>query len=154
MRRDAKGMVDVGGKEIVFREAVAEGAIRLRPETIKLLKKGLVEKGDVWTSARIAAAIAAKQTPMLIPYTHPIPLDWVGLEYSIEEDLVKVRVTVRAHWRTGVEMEALSGAAGALLTIWDMVKKYEKDSQGQYPYTRIDYIRVLKKVKRGSGELE
>ncbi len=142
-------MVDITGKEIVYREAVAEGVIRLKPETIKRIREGNVEKGDVLTVSKIVATQAVKKTPDLIPLCHNIPITHVNVEYEfIGEDKIKVRVTVKTTAKTGVEMEALTGVSMALLNIWDMVKKYEKDEKGQYPDTWIEYIRVVKKTKK------
>lgn len=142
-------MVDITGKPSVFREATAEGIIILKPETLRKIREKQVEKGDVIESAKIAAVMAAKKTPQILPYTHPLPI--TGVETSItfrEPDILKVTVTVRTHYKTGVEMEALTAVTAALLTVWDMVKKYEKDEGGQYPSTRITDIRVTSKVKR------
>ncbi len=148
----APGMVDITGKNDTLRSATAEGRIRLKRETINRIRNGAVDKGDVLEVARVAALLAIKKTPEIIPHCHPIPLTGANVEFDIDQDGVTVRVTVKAIYRTGVEMEALTGAAAALLTIWDMVKKYEKDSEGQYPYTRIEYIRVLRKEKQGLRE--
>ena len=141
-------MVDVSSKDVVYREAVAEGVIRLKRETIELIRKGLIEKGDVFTVTTIASIQAVKKTSELLPFCHNIPLTHIGVDYRfLDEERILVRVTVKAYARTGVEMEALVGVATALLNIWDMVKKYEKDEYGQYPGTRIEYIRVVSKVK-------
>ena len=140
-------MVDISGKEPVYREAVARGRIRLRRETVERIRSGRVEKGDVESVARVAAIMAVKKTPEIVPLCHPIPITGVdvGIEYG--EDSVEVEVRVRTTYKTGVEMEALTGVTAALLAIWDMVKKYEKDEEGQYPYTRIEDVRVVRKVK-------
>ncbi len=141
-------MVDITGKKEVYREATAEGVIRLRKETVDRIRRGEVEKGDVFTVAKVAAILAAKNTWNLIPLCHPIPVTNVSADIAIEgDDRVKVTVKVKTTAKTGVEMEALTATAVALLTIWDMVKKYEKDEEGQYPFTRIEYIRVTSKVK-------
>lgn len=142
-------MVDITSKKIVYREAVAEGVIRLKPETIKRIKEGKVEKGDVLMISSIVAIQAVKKTPELIPLCHNIPITNVKTEYEfIGEDKIKVRVRVKTTAKTGVEMEALMGVSLALLNIWDMVKKYEKDDKGQYPDTWIEYIRVVEKIKK------
>lgn len=142
------GMVDVTGKEEVLREAVAEGLIRLRPETLRRVLEGRVEKGDVFESTKVAVIQAVKRTSEILPYCHNVPITYVGVELEPEgEDALRLRVTVRSVGRTGVEMEALVGVAAGLLNVWDMVKKYEKDERGQYPYTRIEGIRVLRKEK-------
>lgn len=142
-------MVDITGKKIVYREAVAEGIIRLKPETIKRIREGNVEKGDVLTVSKIVATQAVKKTPDLIPLCHNIPITHVSVEYEfIGDDKIRVRVTVKTTAKTGVEMEALTGVSMALLNIWDMVKRYEKDEHGQYPDTWIEYIRVAEKIKK------
>lgn len=141
------GMVDISRKPIVSREAVAEGVIKLRPETVRLIREKRVEKGDVEEAAKIAAILAVKNTPSILPYCHPIPITSVKVGFDYGDDTVRVRVEVKADYKTGVEMEALTGVSAALLTIWDMVKKYEKDEEGQYPITRITDVRVAKKTK-------
>lgn len=144
-------MVDITVKPEVYREATAVGRIRLRPETVRLIKGGLVEKGDPIYAAKIAGILAAKNTPSLIPLCHPIPITNIDIDVRIiDESTIEVEATVKTRAQTGVEMEALVAVSTALLTIWDMVKKYEKDSSGQYPYTSIEEIRVVKKVK-GEG---
>ncbi len=140
-------MIDISSKPEVFREAVAEGYIKLKKETVELIKEKLVEKGDVLTISSVVAVQAVKKTPELLPLTHNIPITHVSTSYEILDDRVKVTVTVRTTAKTGVEMEALTGVALALLNIWDMVKKYEKDERGQYPETQISSIRVLRKTK-------
>lgn len=142
-------MVDITAKPEAYREATAVGRIRLRPGTINLIRKGLVEKGDPIYTAKVAGVLAAKNTPSLIPLCHPIPITNVDINVKIIDDsTLEVEATVKSRAQTGVEMEALVAASVALLTIWDMVKKYEKDSEGQYPYTFIQDIRVVRKVKR------
>lgn len=141
-------MVDITAKDEIYREATAVGRIRLRPETVNLIKEGLVEKGDPIYTAKIAGILAAKNTPSLIPLCHPISITNVNIDVKIvDESTLEVEATVKSRAQTGVEMEALVAASVALLTIWDMVKKYEKDSEGQYPYTLIQDIRVVRKVK-------
>lgn len=141
--------VDVSGKEVIRREAVARGFIKLRPETIQRIKSGALEKGDPLQVARLAGINAAKLTPFLLPLCHPLKLEHVEVNLSVVDDGVEVVVRVVAHEKTGVEMEALTAAAIALLNIWDVVKQYEKDESGQYPLTEITSIRVLRKIKEG-----
>ncbi len=142
-------MVDISPKNEVFREAIAEGYIRLRKETIELIKEGRVEKGDVFTIAKVAAIQAVKKTPELIPLCHNIPITFIDVRFQVVgEDRVRVEATVRASARTGVEMEALTAVIAALLNVWDLVKKYEKDESGQYPWTVIEGIRVISKIKQ------
>jgi len=147
IKDDRVRMVDIGGKDELQREAVASGRIHLRKETLEAIQKGTVVKGNVLVTARIAATMAVKETARLIPMCHAIPVTAVEVGFEQMDDSIEVTVTVRSVGRTGVEMEALSGVSVALLTIWDMVKSAEKDPQGQYPVTRIDGIRVIRKQK-------
>jgi cyclic pyranopterin phosphate synthase len=140
-------MIDVGAKPVVRREAVAAGIIVLRPSTLEAIKGGRIRKGDPFPVAEVAAMTAAKQTHLLIPHCHQIPLDSVEVIFQTGVDSVEVHCKVAAQARTGVEMEALVGVSAALNTIWDMVKYLEKDEEGQYPHTRIVDIRVVKKQK-------
>jgi cyclic pyranopterin phosphate synthase len=144
---DRVHMVDVSGKKEVVREAVARGKIHLRPETLQAIQEGTMVKGNVLATARVAATLAVKQTPLLIPLCHQIPITSVDVEFSYGEGHIEAEVQVRSTGKTGVEMEALTGVSVALLTIWDMVKSAEKDEQGQYPSTRIEAIRVVEKKK-------
>lgn len=140
-------MADITGKEDVYREATATGYIKLKPSTIEIIKKGLVEKGDVFSASTIAAIMSVKETPRILPLTHNIPITNVKVDFEVLDDGIRVYVTVKTTAKTGVEMEALTGAAIALLNIWDMVKKYEKNEDGQYPYTVITDLRVIEKKK-------
>ena len=144
------GMVDVTEKPVVHRRAEATGRIHLSKKTIDKIKAGSIKKGDPLQVAEVAAMNAAKQTHILIPHCHQIPLDTVGVSFQLSEESIEVRCSVRAQARTGVEMEALVGISTALNTLWDMVKYLEKDEQGQYPRTRITDVRVLHKEK-GDG---
>ncbi len=142
-------MVDITGKPKVYREATATGKIRLKPETINLIKSGKVEKGDPFYTAKIAGTLAAKETSILIPFCHPLPLTNVKVDIEIiDKSTIMVSSTVKTEAQTGVEMEALVATAISLLTIWDMVKQYEKDEKGQYPSTVIEEIRVVEKIKK------
>jgi cyclic pyranopterin phosphate synthase len=141
-------MVDVTAKPEVYREAKAKGTIKLKAETIRLIREGKVEKGDPFQVARVAGILAAKNTSSLIPLCHPLPITGVEVElHIIDDSKVEVETTVKTRAQTGVEMEALTAAATALLTVWDMTKQYEKDDQGQYPNTSIQGLRVVSKVK-------
>jgi len=140
-------MVDVSGKPDSQREAVATGFIKLKKSTIELIRRGKIEKGNVLDVSSVSAILGVKKTPELLPLTHNIPISNVKVDFNIEEEGIRVYVTVKTTARTGVEMEALMGATAALLNIWDMVKKYEKDERGQYPETVITDVRVLSKVK-------
>ena len=141
-------MVDISDIPKVFREATATGTIKLKPETIRLINKGKIAKGDPLYTAKIAGILAAKKTSTLIPLCHPLPLTNVEVEIKVlDKSTVQVTSTVKTKAQTGVEMEALVATAVSLLTIWDMVKQYEKDAEGQYPSTIIENIRVVKKIK-------
>lgn len=142
-----KGMVDIGEKEVVRRKAVASGKIKLGKRSIDAIGSGTVKKGDVLEAAKITAIQAVKSTPDIVPYCHPIPIESVQVDFKITEDSLTCVVEVNAHYRTGVEMEALTGVSAALLTVWDMVKYLEKDEKGQYPSTRITDIKVVTKEK-------
>lgn len=121
-------MVDVGGKDVTAREAVAEGLIRMQPATLKLIVEGGHKKGDVFAVARVAGIMAAKKTAELIPLCHAIPLTSVDIELTPDEMRAAVfcRSTVRTQARTGVEMEALAAVEIALLTIYDMCKAVDR----------------------------
>jgi len=141
-------MIDISQKPVQRRKARATGRIVLTSESLLRIKEGKVEKGDVFQVATVAAIMAVKRTPEIIPYCHPIPIEDVNVKFQLGENHVKVDVEVKASAKTGVEMEALTGLTAALLAIWDMVKKYEKDEAGQYPRTAITDVRVVKKVKQ------
>ena len=142
------GMIDITGKKILSREALASGRIILSEKTLIKIRENQIKKGDPFLVAEIAAMRAVKETSLLIPHCHQIPLNTVQLSFSIENDFIEVICLVKAEAMTGVEMEALVGVSIALATIWDMVKYLEKDDKGQYPSTRISDIKVLKKVKK------
>ena len=145
-------MIDITSKKEVYREATAEGIIKLRKETVKRILERRVEKGDVFTISKIAAISAVKKTPELIPLCHNIPITHVNVEFKVlDDEHIMCRVTVKTTAKTGVEMEALTGVSTALLNVWDLVKKYEKDENGQYPFTRIESIRVVSKIKKLSS---
>ncbi len=142
----AARMVDVSGKEETVREAVAEGFVRMLPETLSLILDRKVEKGDVFGVARIAGIMAAKKTAELIPLCHPLSLTSVDISFEPDRDKswVQVRATVRTTDRTGVEMEALTAVAAAGLTIYDMCKSADRAMS-------VTDIRLLKKTGGKSG---
>jgi len=142
-------MVDVGDKEVVKREATAEGLLVLKKSTVKAIAAGTIKKGDVVTASKLAGIQAAKSTSSILPLCHQIPLTSAEVEVSAAGDRLRCTCTVRAEYRTGVEMEALVGVTVALLNAWDMVKYLEKDEAGQYPEARITDVRVLSKRKGG-----
>jgi cyclic pyranopterin monophosphate synthase len=142
-------MVDVSSKAEVYREATAKGTIRLKVETVKIVHEGKAAKGDPLYAAKIAGILAAKKTSSLIPLCHPLPLTSVKMQVRVlDKTRVEVSATVKANAQTGVEMEALAAVSAGLLTVWDMVKQYEKNSEGQYPTTAIENIYVVKKLKQ------
>jgi len=129
---DAEGhahMVDVGAKDETRREAVARGAVLMRPETLRLIAAGELPKGDVLAVARVAGIMAAKRAPDIIPLCHPLLLTHVAVELFPDEaaSAVRIEATVRTTGKTGVEMEALTAVAIAALTIYDMVKAVDKE---------------------------
>jgi cyclic pyranopterin monophosphate synthase len=141
-------MVDVTAKPEVYREAKAKGSIKLKSETLQLIKDGKIEKGDPFEIAKVAGVLAAKNTSSMIPLCHPLPLTSVTVKLQIvDNSMVEAEATVKTRAQTGVEMEALAAAATALLTVWDMTKQYEKDADGQYPGTSIQNLHVVHKVK-------
>tara|TARA_B110000014_G_C20110886_1_gene585157 strand:- start:294 stop:752 length:459 start_codon:yes stop_codon:yes gene_type:complete len=141
------GIVDVGSKPIVEREATATGLIRLSVESVDLVSNGNSPKGDVREASTISAIQAVKETSRTLPHCHPIPIEGCNVDWKIEGRNLRCTVTVRTHWTTGVEMEALCGVSAGLLCAWDMLKPIEKDENGQYPDVSIEDIRVLRKKK-------
>lgn len=119
-------MVDISEKVLCLREAVARGRIRLQAATLDLIRENSLKKGDVLAVARIAAIQAAKQTQLLIPLCHQIPLSKIGVEFELQADGVAIKATVRTTAATGVEMEALTAVSVAALTIYDMCKAVDK----------------------------
>jgi len=121
-------MVDVGGKPVTRREAVARGEVRMSPAAFSALAGGALAKGDALAVARIAGIQAAKKTSEIVPLCHPVPLDSVSVDIELEPEASAARVTVRATTdaRTGVEMEALTAVAAACLSIYDMVKGIDR----------------------------
>ena len=140
-------MVDVGAKPVTEREAVAEGTIRMRAETLALILEGGHKKGDVLAVARVAGIMAAKKTAELIPLCHPIQITAIEVELTPreQESAVQARATVRTQSQTGVEMEALTAVEIALLTIYDMCKAVDREM------TLTD-IRLLSKSGGRSGD--
>jgi len=143
---DAGGMIDVSGKDVTVRIARASGEIRLSREAFDALKQGACPKGDVLATARVAAIMAVKSTPTLIPMCHPIGVESVDVSFDPDESVASVRatVTVGTSAKTGVEMEALCGVSVACLTIYDMLKY-----TGQK--MTIENIRLIEKSGGRSG---
>lgn len=141
----AARMVDVGDKPATARQATAEGRIRLSPEALALVRDASAKKGDVLAVARVAGIMAAKRTADLIPLCHPLPLSRVAIDLAVTETGVTARATCRTHGPTGVEMEALTAASVALLTVYDMVKAVDKAMV-------IEDLRVVAKSGGKSGD--
>ena len=119
-------MVDVGAKAVTERRAVARAVVRMAPETVAVVRRGDAPKGDVLGTARIAGIQAAKRTSELIPLCHPLPLSFVDVRLAVVEDGVEIETEARTTGQTGVEMEALTAASVAALTVYDMVKGIER----------------------------
>jgi len=142
-------MIDITEKDTIVRIAQASGKIFLKKETIERIRNKNVQKGDVITIAKITGINAVKKVPDLIPLCHPIPITKVSIDIDIINDnTIKATCIVKSIAKTGVEMEALTGVNVALLNIWDVVKMYEKDKDGQYPSTLISDIKVEEKIKK------
>ena len=141
-------MVDVGDKDVTSREAVARGHVSIQPETLRLIKLGLMKKGDVLTIAQLAGIMGAKKTSELIPLCHPLPLDRVDVDLELDEAESRINITATAKTtaRTCVEMEALTAVAVAALTLYDMCKSVD-------PGMRIEGIRLVKKSGGRSGDI-
>lgn len=142
-------MVDVGEKPVTVRTAVAAARVLVNEETFRLIKTGGMKKGDVLTVAQVAGVMGAKRTPDLIPMCHPILIDGVDLELHLDEERCSVEIcaTVSCDGRTGVEMEALTAASTAALTVYDMCKAVQKDMV-------ITDIRLLRKSGGVHGDFE
>jgi cyclic pyranopterin phosphate synthase len=141
-------MVDVGDKDVTAREAVAKGHVSVQPETLRLIKEGLMKKGDVLTIAQLAGIMGAKKTSELIPLCHPLPLDKVDVELELDEveNRINVTATAKTTARTGVEMEALTAVTVAALTLYDMCKSVDRGM-------RIEAVRLVQKRGGRSGDI-
>ena len=145
---DARGdaaMVDVGAKPVTERTATARARVAMLPATAALIRSGGAKKGDVLGIARIAGIMAAKRTSELIPLCHPLPITAVALELTVGEAAVEIAATVRTTGQTGVEMEALTAASVAALTVYDMCKSVDRGM-------RIEAVRLTHKAGGKSGE--
>lgn len=138
-------MVDVTDKAQTFREAEAEGRVRMRPETVELIRTGGAPKGDVLAVAQVAGILAAKRTHELIPMCHPLRLTGVDIAFTLEENAVRIRSKVKCKGETGVEMEALTAVSIAALTVYDMCKAVQRDME-------ITDVRLLRKSGGKSGD--
>ena len=123
-------MIDVGDKPLTRRRALAEAWVRISDETLYQITEGRVRKGDVLQIAQIAGIAGAKRTSDLIPLCHPLPIDAVDVQITVRPGIgLRIQAEVRANWRTGVEMEALTACSAAALTIYDMIKSIERDAE-------------------------
>jgi cyclic pyranopterin phosphate synthase len=122
-------MVDIGAKAVTRREAAASALVKLGPETLRLVRDNRIAKGDVLNTARLAGIQAAKRAHELIPLAHPIPIENVSIDLDVLKTGIRLRCRVAAEAKTGAEMEALTGAAVAALTIYDMVKAVERGAE-------------------------
>ena len=141
----AAHMVDVGSKAETRREASAECFVRMAPETVRAVREATLAKGDALGVARVAGIMAAKRTPELIPLCHPLPVTGIDVDFEVRDDGVRVETRARVTAKTGVEMEALTAAAVAGLTLIDMVKSVEKG-------VTIEQVRLLSKSGGQSGD--
>lgn len=132
-------MRDISAKVSSLREARASATLRVSPASIELIKNGKAPKGDPLPIARVAAIQAAKNTPQAIPYCHPVPVDYVGVEFTLYESTIDVVVEVRAVYKTGVEMEALTAATAAVLNLFDLLKPVDL-------HMEIESVRLLEKT--------
>ncbi len=141
-------MVDITGKPVTERVAVASGTVAMKAATLELMKRGEMKKGDVLAVAQLAGIMAAKQTPQLIPLCHPLPITSADVDLKLDEkrSAVEITATVKTTAQTGVEMEALTAVTVAALTIYDMCKAVDRAM-------RIDNIRLARKSGGGSGEI-
>ena len=147
MEKKIDAIVDITNKEDTVRIATASGILRLNQDSIGAIRNKSVKKGDVIEASTVAAIQAVKETPRIIPHCHPIPLQACDVNWNIENDLLRCTVTVKATYKTGIEMEAITGVCAGLLCALDMVKSFEKDEQGLYPKTTIDEVKIINKVK-------
>jgi cyclic pyranopterin monophosphate synthase len=141
-------MVDVGAKPDTERVAVAKGEIRMRPDTLELIRQGAMKKGDVLSVAQIAGVMAAKRTSELIPLCHPLPLTQVDVQIELDNDIpgLSITATARTVGKTGVEMEALTAVTVSALTVYDMAKAVEKTMV-------IQNVRLVEKHGGQSGDV-
>ncbi len=132
-------MIDISGKPETERTATAEAFVRLNSESLRRIQEGKVEKGNVLEVAKVVGISVAKNTSALLPFCHPIPIDWISVQVTPEKNGLRINCEVKAVAKTGVEMEALVAVTSAALTVYDMLKPYDKNIQ-------IETIRLLKKT--------
>ena len=147
MEKKIDAIVDITNKEDTVRIATASGILRLKEKSIKAIRNKSVKKGDVIEASTVAAIQAVKETPRIIPHCHPIPLQACDVNWNIENELLRCTVTVKATYKTGIEMEAITGVSAGLLCVLDMIKSFEKDGEGQYPNAKITDLHIVEKRK-------
>ena len=147
MKKEIEGVVDITQKEIVLRSAVATGILKLSQKSLDAISSNQVKKGNVIEASTVAAIQAVKETPRIIPHCHPIPLEGCKVDWELLENALRCTVSVTAHYKTGIEMEAITGVCAGLLCALDMVKSHEKDADGQYPNSEICEVRIVEKYK-------
>ena len=147
MEKSIDGVIDISEKNVVQRKETATGLLYLSEDSKVAITEKQIKKGDVIEASTIAAIQAVKDTPRIIPHCHPIPLEGCNVYWAWEGNNLRCSVSVNANYKTGIEMEALTGVSAGLLCALDMVKSFEKDSDGQYPKTKITDIVVLEKNK-------
>ena len=140
-------MVDVGQKDVTQRHAVASARVRMSPETLAAIKENTLAKGDVLGVARVAGIMAAKKVDQLIPLAHPLPIEYAGVEFEYEQNALLIRADVTVQAKTGVEMEALTAAAVAALTVYDMAKSADRGME-------ITDVRLERKSGGRSGDFQ
>jgi cyclic pyranopterin monophosphate synthase len=132
------GMIDVGQKPWSLRTATAQALVFINPDLADNVKDGNSPKGNIFEAAKVAGTMGVKRTPELIPYCHPIPIDSIKVDFKVEGNVIKIVVNVKSVWKTGVEMESLTGASIAALTIYDMLKPIDNS-------ITIESIKILEK---------
>ena len=147
MKKEIEGVIDITQKKVVLRSAVATGMLKLSQKSLDAISSNQVKKGNVIEASTIAAIQAVKETPRIIPHCHPIPLEGCKVDWELLENALHCTVSVTAHYKTGIEMEAITGVCAGLLCALDMVKSHEKDADGQYPSSEICQVRIVEKYK-------
>ena len=145
--KSIEGIINIGSKPIVERRATARGRVVLQEASKSAIKSNSIKKGNVLEASTVAVLQAVKDTPRIIPHCHPIPLEGTEVSWHWDNTSLWCTVSVSAHYKTGIEMEALTGVAAGLLCAFDMVKSLEKDEEGQYPVARITDLEVVQKFK-------
>ena len=145
--KSIEGIINIGSKPIVERRATARGRVVLQEASKSAIESNSIKKGNVLEASTVAVLQAVKDTPRIIPHCHPRPLEGTEVSWHWDNTSLWCTVSVSAHYKTGIEMEALTGVAAGLLCAFDMVKSLEKDEDGQYPVARITDLEVVQKFK-------